>query len=83
MLKATFKNLEVEMLKRNMTKKELGGYLKLCPATITSRFSGASDWRRREMVKIQAVLLETSKETGEQKELTLDYLFANDNKMLW
>ena len=62
-----YRNLEVELKRRNMTHADLGQSIGMDDAALSMRFNGKREWRLSEMRKVQTAL-------GNQH--TLEYLFA-------
>ena len=64
-------NLEAEMKRIGVTRQDIAGLLGLTYRTIHSRFSGVSEWRYCECVKIRNTYFPG---------MELEYLFTADNK---
>lgn len=65
-----YENLMAEMSRAKLTFKALSDIIGISMSTIYNKKSGVSDWTLAEMVDIQKVLQEKTKQ-----ELPLDYLF--------
>lgn len=64
-----FTFLEIQLKKKNVTKKELSDYLGISYDTVIKKFNGTSDWWRDECEKIRDKYF---------PEFSLDELFKKD-----
>lgn len=62
-------NLEAEMKRKKISRKNIADLLGVSYRTIHSRFNGESEWRYSECVKVRDTYF---------PDKTLDYLFATD-----
>lgn len=62
-------NLEAEMKRKRISRKNIADLLGVSYRTIHSRFNGESEWRYSECVKVRDTYF---------PDKTLDYLFATD-----
>ena len=67
-----FVNLESELVRARVKKSELARYIGLSTCSMSSRFRGATEFKLNEMERIRDRL------SGDERELTLDYLFKRD-----
>lgn len=70
MIKVNNKNLEAEMKRRGVSRKDVANLLELSYSTIHSRFNGILPWSYEECVTIQQELFPDSE---------LKYLFQAEN----
>ena len=69
---ARFANLEGELVRAGLNKSELALYLGISTGSISAKFTGATEFKLAEMERIRDRL------SGDERDLTLDYLFKRD-----
>ena len=69
---ARFANLESELVRAGINKSELAFYLGISTGSISAKFTGATEFKLAEMERIRDRL------SGDERDLTLDYLFKRD-----
>lgn len=72
---ARFVNLESELTRAGIHKSVLAGHIGISNSSMSSKFTGATEFKLSEMEKIRDYISRSS-----YKELTLDYLFTRDPK---
>ncbi len=71
MILVNTRNLEAEMARNGIIKKDIVNLIGKTYKTVQSRFNGKSEWTYEECIMIRDRLFPT---------LTLDYLFPYDNR---
>lgn len=67
-----YKNLQIEMLRANMTQSDIALKMGITPTTFTNKMRGKTTFTLPEALKIQEVINKELK-----ADYTLDYLFKN------
>ncbi len=64
-----YSNLELEMRRKNITKKQIADCISVSYDTVIKKFSGKYDWWRQECEKIRDEFF---------SDMTIDYLFKKE-----